>query len=237
MRPGGPTGLTTSGITQTAITLNWTKPAGSTGFQVNGGALTGLDGSWRCGDLPVHRTDSQHGLHVASAGAELGRGHQRRHQLQPRPCPTRQPARRPPRSPSTASSSVGRPALAAPTGYEVSSDGTTWVDSGSDTEHVFTGLTPSTAYTLQVRAKNVSGRFGGGQRGQRDDTDAFRQRPRRPTPRRIRRPIRPRPRRPTPRRIRRPTPPTPTPTNTPTPTPTNTPTNTPIPPPGAPTGS
>ncbi|MCY4146236.1 MAG: fibronectin type III domain-containing protein, partial [Chloroflexi bacterium] len=36
-----PTGLTTSGITQTAITLNWTKLTGATtSYEVNGGALT-----------------------------------------------------------------------------------------------------------------------------------------------------------------------------------------------------
>ncbi|MCY3977181.1 MAG: hypothetical protein OXG23_03690, partial [Chloroflexi bacterium] len=38
--PAAPTGLTTSGITQTAITLTWTKSAGATSYEVNGGALS-----------------------------------------------------------------------------------------------------------------------------------------------------------------------------------------------------
>ncbi|MCY4246583.1 MAG: fibronectin type III domain-containing protein, partial [Chloroflexi bacterium] len=38
--PAAPTSLTTSGITQTAITLNWTKSATATTYEVNGGALT-----------------------------------------------------------------------------------------------------------------------------------------------------------------------------------------------------
>ncbi|MCY4248169.1 MAG: fibronectin type III domain-containing protein, partial [Chloroflexi bacterium] len=37
--PDAPTSLTTSGISQTAITLNWTKSAGATTYEVNGGAL------------------------------------------------------------------------------------------------------------------------------------------------------------------------------------------------------
>lgn len=40
------------------------------------------------------------------------------------------------------------------TAYEVSVNGVDWVDSGSDTEHVFSGLDPGRAYTMRVRAKN-----------------------------------------------------------------------------------
>ena len=38
--------------------------------------------------------------------------------------------------------------------YEVSTDGDNWVDSGNDTEHVFSALNLLTTYRLRVRAKN-----------------------------------------------------------------------------------
>lgn len=45
----------------------------------------------------------------------------------------------------------------AVTAYETSPDGTTWTDRGNVLTHNFTGLTPSTSYTLRVRAKDAAG--------------------------------------------------------------------------------
>lgn len=46
----------------------------------------------------------------------------------------------------------------AVTSYEYSTDGTSWSDSGSTaTTYTFTGLTPSTSYTLRVRARDAAG--------------------------------------------------------------------------------
>jgi hypothetical protein len=45
----------------------------------------------------------------------------------------------------------------APTGYDVRLDGGTPVDVGLVTTYEFTGLTPNTAYTAEVRAYNLSG--------------------------------------------------------------------------------
>lgn len=46
----------------------------------------------------------------------------------------------------------------AVTAYEYSTDGTNWTNSGSSaTTYTFTGLTPSTSYTLRVRARDAAG--------------------------------------------------------------------------------
>jgi hypothetical protein len=44
-----------------------------------------------------------------------------------------------------------------PTGYEVRIDGGSPIDVGADLFHSFTGLSPSTTYTLEVRAYNLGG--------------------------------------------------------------------------------
>jgi len=43
------------------------------------------------------------------------------------------------------------------TGYEVSSNGTSWVTASSNTVHIFTGLTNGISYTFRVRAVNAIG--------------------------------------------------------------------------------
>jgi len=45
----------------------------------------------------------------------------------------------------------------AVTAYEVSTDGSAWSDVGNVLTHTFSGLTPSTSYTLRVRAKDGAG--------------------------------------------------------------------------------
>ncbi|MDE2854661.1 MAG: fibronectin type III domain-containing protein, partial [Chloroflexota bacterium] len=142
-------------VTQTTITLNWTKAALALRYEVNGGALT----AWtNAGDVALYQftgltANTQYTLQVrafvtqASAAASV----------MVKTLPNA------PTSPTTSDISGNSIKLSwtASVGgadsYEVSSDGSTWVDSGSDTEHIFTGLTVNTAYTLWVRAKNISG--------------------------------------------------------------------------------
>ena len=155
--PAAPTSLTTSGITQTAITLNWTKQAGASGYQVNGGVLS----DWtNAGDVATYTftsltANTQYTLQVRA----LNRGgNSAAVSSDAKTLPNA------PTSPATSeitNNSIKLSWTASIVGadsYEVSADGSTWVDSGgSDTEHAFTGLDADTAYTLQVRAKNSSG--------------------------------------------------------------------------------
>ncbi len=155
--PGAPTGLTTSGISQTSITLNWTKPAGGTGYQVNGGALS----AWtNTGDVATYTftglsANTQYTLQLRSLNSGGNSG------------AVSAAAKTLPNSPSSPTTSAvtnnsiklsWTASAGGADSYEVSSDSSTWVDSGgSDTEHTFSGLDADTAYTLQVRAKNSSG--------------------------------------------------------------------------------
>ncbi|MDE2651034.1 MAG: fibronectin type III domain-containing protein, partial [Chloroflexota bacterium] len=155
--PGTPTDLRAAPITQTAITLNWTKPAGAIGFQVNGGALT----AWtNAGDVSLYQftgltANTSYTLQVRAQNSD---GDSAAVSTTVKTLPNA------PTSPTTSKITVSGVKLSwtASVGgadsYEVSSDGgTSWADSGSDTEHSFTGLTANTVYTLQVRAKNISG--------------------------------------------------------------------------------
>ena len=45
----------------------------------------------------------------------------------------------------------------AVTSYETSTDGSTWTDRGNVLTYTFSGLSPSTSYTLRVRAKDAAG--------------------------------------------------------------------------------
>ncbi|MCY3935631.1 MAG: fibronectin type III domain-containing protein, partial [Chloroflexi bacterium] len=158
--PAAPTGLSTSGITTSAITLSWTKSTGADSYEVNGGVLSG----WTAlGDVASYQFT---GL---SAGTQ--------YTLQVRAKNT---------SGTSAAASVSASTISAvpnaPTGlttsgitttsitlswtastggtvtrYEVSTDGSAWTDSGSDTTHTFSGLTANTQYTLRVRAVGGGG--------------------------------------------------------------------------------
>lgn len=61
---------------------------------------------------------------------------------------------------TSGSISISYPAASDPvgvTGYEVSSNGTTWLDNGTSLSYTFLGLVPLTSYTLSVRAYNAAG--------------------------------------------------------------------------------
>ncbi len=231
--PGAPTGLSTSGITQTAITLNWTKVASATSYEVMGGTVN----SWTdVGDVALYEftglsANSQYTLQVRaiSGGGPSGAS-----------SATGKTFPNAPTSPSTSEITVSSikltwtASVGGADSYEVSSDGSTWVDSGSDTEHVFSGLDHSTAYTLRVRAKNASGVSAAVSAA---SASTLVPTPVPPTPTPIPPTATPVPPTPTPiPPTATPVPPTPTPippTNTPLPVPTDTPvppTDTPVPP-------
>ena len=160
--PAAPTGLSTSSITTSAITLSWTKSTGADSYEVNGGVLSG----WTdVGDVATYQftglsADTQYTLQVrakntggTSATASVSA---RSRGAAPAPnAPT-----------SLQTSGITQTAITlswtASTGgtvtrYEVSTNGTTWTDSGSDTTHTFSSLTANTQYTLRVRAVGAGG--------------------------------------------------------------------------------
>ena len=157
--PAAPTGPTTSAISASSITLSWTASAGGADtyeVSTDGSVWTDAGGG-----------DTEHVFSGLSANTS--------YTLQLRA-----------KNASGATAAVSAAAVktlpAAPTGptnsaisassitlswtasaggadtYEVSTDGNVWTDAGGgDTEHVFSGLSANTSYTLQVRAKNASG--------------------------------------------------------------------------------
>ncbi|MCY3864566.1 MAG: fibronectin type III domain-containing protein, partial [Chloroflexi bacterium] len=152
--PAAPTGLQTSGITQTAITLSWTKSTGATGYKVqaNNGAVTTL------GDVSTHTFGSlsagtSYTLKVIATNAG---------------------------GDSSAVTISASTLLAAPTGLQTSGITQTaitlsWTKStgataykvqansgavttlGNVATHTFSGLTANTQYTLKVIASNSGG--------------------------------------------------------------------------------
>ena len=158
--PAAPTGLSTSGITTSAITLSWTKSTGADSYEVNGGVLSG----WTAlGDVASYQftglsADTQYTLQVrakntsgTSAAASVSAS-------------TISAVPNAPTGLTTSGITTTSITLSwtASTGgtvtrYEVSTDGSAWTDSGSDTTHTFSGLTANTQYTLRVRAVGGGG--------------------------------------------------------------------------------
>ncbi|MCY4248000.1 MAG: fibronectin type III domain-containing protein, partial [Chloroflexi bacterium] len=156
--PAVPTGLTTSGITQTAITLNWTKSAGATSYEVQGGTLS----SWTdVGDVATYTfsgltANTQYNLQVRaknSDGTTAGATTAARTLAQ-------ESALSSPSGVNTSgitqtSITLNWTKVSAATSYEVSGGAlTAWTDTGDVATYTFSGLTADTAYTLQVRAKD-----------------------------------------------------------------------------------
>ena len=161
--PGAPGSPTATATSASSITLSWTastgvvdtyeasKDGGTTWVDAGGDdteyVFTGLDANTAY-TLQV-RAVNRVGTSGAVSAAAV----------------TTFPAAAPsaPGSPETSAVSASSITLTwtASTGlvdtYEVSSNGTDWVDAGDDTEHIFSGLDANTAYTLQVRAKNRAG--------------------------------------------------------------------------------
>ena len=158
--PGKPTGLATSAITKTSVQLGWTASTGA----VDSYEVKLDDGDWtNSGSDLAHvftglRPNNPHILYVRAKN-RVGVSPESSIVALTLPEPPDAP-----NSPTTSSVTATSITLSwnAPLGrvdtYEVSTDGSVWTDAGGgDTEHVFSGLSANTAYTLQVRAKNVSG--------------------------------------------------------------------------------
>ncbi len=155
--PAAPTGLTTSGITQTAITLSWTKSAGATGYklQVDSGAVVTL------GDVATHTfsglsANTQYTLKVIATNAD---GDSTAASVSASTLPNA------PSAPTGLSTSgITQTAItlswtksAGATGYKVQVDSGTVTTLGDVATHTFSGLSAGTSYTLKVIATNAGG--------------------------------------------------------------------------------
>ena len=175
--PAAPTGLSTSGITQTSIPLSWTQSSGATYYEVRRGTTGGFT---RLGNVSTYTfsglsANTPYILQVragntggTSATAQTTASTNNVPSL-PTPTPTPTPTL------------TSRSALAAPTGLSTSgitqtsitlswtqSSGATYYEVrrgttggftrlGNVSTHIFTGLSAGTSYTLQVRAGNTGG--------------------------------------------------------------------------------
>ena len=153
--PSAPTGLSTSGITQTAITLSWTKSAGATGYkvQVDSGTVTTL------GDVATHTfsglsAGTSYTLKViaTNAGGDSAAASISANTLPAVPT-------------GLATSGITQTSITltwtkstGATGYDVKlSTANSWTALGDVATYTFSGLSANTQYTLQVRANNSAG--------------------------------------------------------------------------------
>ncbi len=157
--PAAPTGLSTSGITQTAITLTWTKSTGATGYDVNGGALSG----WTdVGDVATYNftglnANTSYTLQVRAknTGGESTAASVSATTQATTPATLAAPT-------SLQTSGITQTAItltwtksAGATSYEMNGGALSgWTDAGDVSTYTFSGLSANTSYTLQVRAKN-----------------------------------------------------------------------------------
>ncbi len=158
--PSAPTGLSTSGITQTSITLIWTKSSGATFYEVRRGTTGGFT---RLGDVSSHvftglSAGSSYTLQVR-AGNSGGTSAT----AQTTASTNNVPAPSAPTSLNTSgitqtSITLNWTKSSGATFYEVRR-GTTggFTRLGDVSSHIFTGLSAGTSYTLQVRAGNSGG--------------------------------------------------------------------------------
>ncbi len=156
--PAAPSGLQTSGITQTAITLEWTKSAGATGYKVQANSDTVMT----LGDVATHTfsgltANTQYTLEVIAfnSGGDSGAT-----SVNARTLATQSNALADPTSVSA--SGITQTAITlnwtketAANSYEVQGGShSSWHDVGDVATYEFTGLTADTQYTLKVRSKN-----------------------------------------------------------------------------------
>ena len=154
-----PTSLQTSAITQTAITLGWTKSAGATSYEVNGGALSGWTDA---GDVATYtftgltantqyslqvRAKNTDGLSAAASSAARTQAAQPASLAAPTNVST---------SGITQSSIVlSWTKSKGASSYEVNGGTLSgWTDVGDVATYTFSGLSADTEYSVSVRAKN-----------------------------------------------------------------------------------
>ncbi len=157
--PAAPTGLSTSGITQSSITLNWNKSTGATAYDVKGGGLS----SWTdAGDVATYTfsglsADTQYTLEVraknsgGNSGAASSTGRTSAQQANTLASPSNVMVS----AISPSSVTVTWTKVGAATGYDVNGGAlNSWTDAGDVATYTFSGLSADTQYTLQVRAKD-----------------------------------------------------------------------------------
>ncbi|MCY4009152.1 MAG: fibronectin type III domain-containing protein, partial [Anaerolineaceae bacterium] len=160
--PNTPTGLTTSNITASKITLSWTASTGGTvtRYEVSTDGSTWTDsGSDLTHTFSGLTANTQYTLRVRAVGAG---GTSAAASASARTIAAVAPNTPTGLQTSGITTSAITLSWTASTGgavtrYEVSTNGTTWTDSGSDTTHTFSGLTARTWYRLRVRAVGPGG--------------------------------------------------------------------------------
>ncbi|MCE2471754.1 MAG: fibronectin type III domain-containing protein [Anaerolineae bacterium] len=161
--PAAPTGLTTSGITQTGITLSWTKSTSATAYKVrkdSGDSWTVL------GDVATHSftgltANTQYTLEVVASNAggdsTAASVSATTNNVPPPPAPAA------PTSLTTSGITQTGITLSwtkstGATAYKVRKDsGDSWTVLGDVATYSFTGLTANTQYTLEALASNAGG--------------------------------------------------------------------------------
>ena len=162
-RPSAPTGLNTSGITQTSITLNWTKSSGATYYEVRRGTTGGFT---RLGDVASHiftglNAGTSYTLQVRAGNtggtSSTAQTTASTNNVPPPPAPSA-PTGLNTSGITQTSITLNWTKSSGATYYEVRR-GTTggFTRLGNVASHVFTGLNAGTSYTLQVRAGNTGG--------------------------------------------------------------------------------
>ena len=157
--PAGPTGLSASGITQSAITLSWTKSSGATGYkvQVDNGAVATL------GDVATHSfsglsAGTSYTLKVVAfnSGGDSSAASVSASTLPNAPAaPTGLSA--PAAGITDTSITLNWTKSSGATAYKVQVDSGAVTTLGDVATHSFSGLSAGTSYTLKVIASNSGG--------------------------------------------------------------------------------
>ena len=157
--PPDPTGLTTSGITQTSITLTWAESDGATSYEVNGGALSGWTDvkTAKTYDFTGLEADTQYSLQVRAVNSSGASGSA---SVSESTLPNA------PAAPEDfAASGVTQTSITVTwtkstgaTAYKLRKDsGDSWTELGDVATHSFTGLTAGTSYDIEIVASNSGG--------------------------------------------------------------------------------
>ena len=171
--PAAPTNLQTSGISQTAITLDWTKETAANSYEVQGGSHS----SWHdVGDVATYEftgltADTQYTLKVRSKNSQttstgvsvsastLANAPAAPNDLQASPGGQNNVNLNWPSSAGADSYEIrGSMASNQPSSQAVSVGAiSNWMDVGNVNSYVVSGLSPEMTYTFEVRAKNTGG--------------------------------------------------------------------------------
>lgn len=162
-RPGSPTGVTTSGLTSSSVTLNWSAGTGVSKYAVwrsNGGSTVRLASSARSYTFRNLTPSTHYTLMVWAEGAG-GVSVSKRVSVTTSAPPA------PPSAPTGLSASRAATttvmlrwnAAAGATSYKVKRSGSSrvWTVPSGRTYYTFRGLRAGTSYTLYVQAKNNNG--------------------------------------------------------------------------------